>query len=98
MSKLRNKDTDRLFEAILTLKSVEECYCFFEDACTVKEIQDLAQRFYMACQLDAGKKYQEVSEETGASTATICRVNKCLNYGNEGYRTVIDRLKEEGKL
>ena len=97
MSKIRNQEIDRLFEAILSLKNIEECYCFFEDACTIKEINEIAQRFQVACRLDAGNNYQEVNKETGASTATICRVNKCLNYG-EGYRTVIDRLKEEGKL
>lgn len=98
MSKIRSKEIDNLFEAILALQSVEECYNFFEDACTIKEINEIAQRFQVACQLDAGMNYQEVNKETGASTATICRVNKCLNYGNEGYRTVIDRLKKEGKL
>lgn len=98
MSKIRSKEIDNLFEAILALQSVEECYNFFEDACTIKEINEIAQRFQVACQLEAGMNYQEVNKETGASTATICRVNKCLNYGNEGYRTVIDRLKKEGKL
>ncbi|MBQ8893808.1 MAG: hypothetical protein IJ043_05305 [Clostridia bacterium] len=98
MSKIRNQEIDRLFEAILSLENIEECYNFFEDACTIKEINEIAQRFQVACQLDAGRNYQEVNKETGASTATICRVNKCLNYGNEGYRTVIDRLKKEGKL
>lgn len=98
MSKLRNQEIDHLFEAILALQSVEECYHFFEDACTIKEINEIAQRFQVACQLDAGMNYQEVNKQTGASTATICRVNKCLNYGNDGYRTVIDRLKKEGKL
>ena len=98
MSKIRNQEIDRLFEAILSLENIEDCYNFFEDACTIKEINEIAQRFQVACQLDAGRNYQEVNKETGASTATICRVNKCLNYGNEGYRTVIDRLKKEGKL
>lgn len=98
MSKIQNQEIDQLFEAILSLQSVEECYRFFEDACTIKEINEIAQRFEVACRLDAGQNYQEVNKETGASTATICRVNKCLNYGNEGYRTVIDRLKKEGKL
>lgn len=97
MSKLRNQEIDNLFQAILALESVEDCYHFFEDACTIKEINEIAQRFQVACQLAAGMNYQEVNKETGASTATICRVNKCLNYG-DGYRTVIDRLKKEGKL
>ncbi len=98
MANMRNQETDRLFQAVLALKSVEECYRFFEDACTIKEIREIAQRFQVACALDAGKNYQEVNKETGASTATICRVNKCLNYGDGGYRTVIDRMKEEGTL
>jgi len=98
MNKIRNQEIDRLFEAVLTLRSVEECYRFFEDACTIKEIREIAQRFQVACALDAGRNYQDVNKETGASTATICRVNKCLNYGDGGYRTAIDRLKEGGKL
>ncbi|MBQ8600377.1 MAG: hypothetical protein IJ407_03225 [Clostridia bacterium] len=98
MQKIRNEEIDRLFEAVLALKTVEECYNFFEDACTIKELKEIAQRFQVACALEGGMNYQEVNKETGASTATICRVNKCLNYGNDGYRTVIDRLKKEGKL
>ncbi|MBQ3084116.1 MAG: hypothetical protein IJC46_01510 [Clostridia bacterium] len=97
MSKLKNPENDRLFEAILTLKNVEECYRFFEDACTIKELQAIAQRLEVACLLDDGANYQEINKRTGASTATICRVSKCLNYGNDGYRTVIDRMKEERK-
>ncbi len=95
MSKLKNPENDRLFEAILTLKSVEECYRFFEDACTIKELEAIAQRLEVACLLDAGSNYQEINKQTGASTATICRVSKCLNYGNDGYRTVIERMKKE---
>ncbi len=98
MSKIQNQETDRLFEAILSLRSVEECYRFFEDACTIKEIREIAQRFQVACTLAQGRNYLDVNKETGASTATICRVNKCLNYGDGGYRIAIDRLKEEGKL
>lgn len=97
MSKIRNEEIDHLFQAILTLKDVDECYLFFEDACTIKELNEIAQRFDVACRLDEGGNYQEVNKETGASTATICRVNKCLNYGGGGYRTVIDRLKGEKK-
>ncbi len=95
MSNFRNEEIDNLFRAILTLESVEECYLFFEDACTIKELNEIAQRFQVACLLDEGRNYQEVNKETGASTATICRVNKCLNYGGGGYRTAIDRLKGE---
>ena len=74
MDVLRQKEVERLFQAILTLQTVEECYRFFEDACTIKEIQEIAQRFDVASQLWTGKSYQEVNQKTGASTATICRV------------------------
>lgn len=97
MSNLRNSETDALFEAILSLDSLEECYRFFDDACTIKEMKEIAQRFYVARLLHSGKNYQEVNAATGVSTATICRVNKCLNYGEGGYRTAIERLEKEGK-
>ena len=90
-------EADALFEGILQLQTVEECYRFFEDICTIKEFMALAQRFQVACQLDAGRNYIEVYEDTGVSSATICRVNKCLQYGGGGYRMVLDRLKEEKK-
>ena len=77
------------------MQTVEECQAFFDDLCTIKEIQDLSQRFDVACMLDQGKNYQEISRATGASTATICRVNKCLNYGSQGYRTMLDRIKNQ---
>ena len=95
MNQMRSMETDILFEAILSLQSVEECYAFFEDICTIKEQQAMAQRFQVACQLDAGKNYNEVYEDTGVSSATICRVNKCLNYGDGGYRTAINKLNHE---
>ena len=94
MSKYRNPEADRLFQAILLLQSVDECYDFFEDACTIKEIQEIAHRFDVACQLDSGRSYNEIYRDTGVSTATICRVSRCLNYGNNGYRRAIDRLKK----
>ncbi len=96
MSKFRNPEIDALFEAILTLKDIDECYMFFEDACTIKEIKEIAQRFQVARLLNDGQNYQEVNAQTSVSTATICRVNKCLNYGSGGYRTAIERLKEKG--
>ena len=96
MSKLQNPEVDHLFQAVLSLQTLEECYSFFEDACTIKEIQEIAQRFEVACQLEAGKNYLEVNRNTGASTATIFRVNKCLHYGKDGYKTVIQRLKPKG--
>ena len=93
---MRSQEADALFEGILQLKNVEECYLFFKDICTIKEFMALAQRFLVARQLDAGKNYNEVYEDTGVSSATICRVNKCLQYGDGGYRLVLDRLKEDG--
>lgn len=90
---IHNESTDKLFEAILSLKSVEECRTFFDDICTIKEIQDMTQRLEVAFLLDEGKNYQEISREVGVSTATISRVSRCLNYGDGGYRTAIDRLK-----
>ena len=95
MDVLRQKEVERLFQAILTLQTVEECYRFFEDACTIKEIQEIAQRFDVASQLWTGKSYQEVNQKTGASTATICRVKKCLMYGSSGYQLVLNRMAEE---
>ena len=92
MSKLRNPDTDLLFEGILKLRSVEECYSFFTDICTIKELQAMTQRLQVAKQLYEGRNYNEVYQDTGVSSATICRVNKCLNYGDGGYKTVLDRL------
>ncbi|MBQ2736097.1 MAG: hypothetical protein IJ445_06700 [Clostridia bacterium] len=97
MNKINGKDTDRLFKAILSLETVEECYKFFEDVCTVKEIQDLAQRLKAAGMLMNGENYTVVSKETGMSTATISRVNKCLSYGDGGYKLVLDRLEKKGE-
>jgi TrpR-related protein YerC/YecD len=85
----------RLYEAVLTLKTPEECRLFFQDICTIKELQAIAQRLEVAALLDAGQNYNAVCERTGASTATISRVNKCLLYGNGGYRRVLDRMKED---
>lgn len=98
MKNNHRQDVELLFEAILSLQSTEECDAFFEDICTIKELQAMAQRFVVACQLNANKNYLEVSENTGASSATISRVNKCLLYGKGGYKMVIDRLKTFGKL
>ena len=98
MSKLRNTETDLLFEGILKLETVEECYRFFTDICTIKEVQDMAQRFEAAILLDQGEGYQTISDQVGISTATISRVSRCLNYGAGGYACVINRMKEEGLL
>ena len=92
----RNDFADRLFDAILTLQTREECYKFFGDACTPKEIQAIAQRFVVAQMLNEKKVYTEIIEKTGASTATISRINRCLKYGSDGYAEAIRRLDEKG--
>ena len=88
-----NESIDRLFDTILNLKSKEECRAYFEDLCTIREIQDMAQRLDTAILLDAGCSYQQITQQMGISTATIGRVSRCLNYGSGGYRTAIDGLK-----
>jgi TrpR-related protein YerC/YecD len=95
MNKLHTKEVDTLFEAILSLKTVDECYKFFEDACTIKEVLEIAQRLKAAKMLTEGVNYAVISKETGMSTATSSRVNKCLEYGNGGYNTVLDRLENK---
>lgn len=97
-SKFKKEEIDALFEAILALKDEEDCYRFFEDICTVNEIHAIAQRWNVAKLLDEKKTYNEIEELTKASTATISRINKCLIYGADGYRRILDRLKEQGKL
>ena len=92
MKPLHNPDVDALFEAILSMKTVEECYAFFEDACTIKEILDVSQRLKAAKMLSSGANYADISRETGMSTATISRVSKCLEYGAGGYRLAIERV------
>lgn len=91
-SKIKDEATDKLFEAILTLQSVDECYAFFEDICTVNEIKALAQRLEVAKMLEEKKTYQEIQQVTHASTATISRVNRCLSYGSDGYKLVLERV------
>ena len=95
VKQLKSEPVDHLFEAILTLKSKEECYSFFEDLCTVNELLSLSQRFEVAAMLKEHKTYLEIAEKTGASTATISRVNRSLTYGNGGYEMVFSRMKEE---
>lgn len=94
-NKLKDHLTDKLFDAILLLNNVEECYRFFEDICTIAEIKALAQRLEVAKLLREKKTYNEISEATGASTATISRVNRCLNYGADGYNMILDRLDKQ---
>lgn len=91
-SKLKDDMTDKLFEAILLLENIEECYNFFEDICTVSEIKALAQRLEVASMLREGKTYTDICEVTGASTATISRINRALNYGADGYNTILSKL------
>ena len=94
---VHNEETRKLMEGILKLQSVEECYAFFEDLCTVNEMVSLCQRFSVAAMLRQEKTYLDIAEQTGASTATISRVNRALNYGNDGYDMVLRRLEEAGE-
>ena len=93
-SKLKDDMTDRLFEAILKLENIEECYAFFEDICTINEIKSLAQRLEVAKMLEEKRTYTEIQQITGASTATISRVNRCLSYGADGYKLILERVKK----
>ena len=91
--KIKTPAVDGLFDAILSLKDREECYVFFEDICTINELLSLSQRFEVAKMLSEHKTYLEIAEKTGASTATISRVNRSLNYGNDGYDMVFSRIE-----
>lgn len=96
MSKtIRTEAVDYLFDAVMSLRSKEECYTFFEDICTINELLSLSQRLEVAKMLREQKTYLEIAEKTGASTATISRVNRSLNYGNDGYDMVFERILEE---
>lgn len=95
--KIQTAAVDHLFEAILCLQNKEECYSFFDDLCTVNELLSLSQRYEVASMLKNHKTYLEIAEKTGASTATISRVNRSLNYGNEGYDLIFERLKNQRK-
>ena len=95
--KLRTEAVDHLFDAILSLQNKEECYTFFEDVCTVNELLSLSQRFEVAKMLRDQKTYLDIAEKTGASTATISRENRSLNYGNDGYDMVFSRLQDMDK-
>lgn len=94
MKKFRNESFDRLFQTILNLESIDECYEYFEDICTIKEVEDMAQRLDTAILLSEGMSYQKITEQVNVSTATIGRVSKCLNYGNGGYKNAIEKLKK----
>ncbi len=92
-----SESVDRLFQTFLNLETIEDCYVYFEDICTIKEIKDMAQRLDAAILLKNGMSYQKISETLDISTATIGKVSKCLNYGSGGYKTAIERLKDNNK-
>ena len=94
MINIRSESVDRLFRAVLNLETIDECYAFFEDLCTIKEIRDMSQRLDTAILLSEGLSYQKISERADVSTDTIGRVSKCLNYGSGGYSAAIDKLKK----
>lgn len=95
MRRIQSDSVDRLFQTILNLETIDECYDYFEDLCTVKEIEDMAQRLDTAILLSQGMSYQKITEQVNVSTATIGRVSKCLNYGSGGYRKTIEKLNKE---
>lgn len=95
MNKINDEKIDFLFKGILTLESVDECYSFFEDLCTVAELQEMSKRLLAAKMLKDNFIYTEIAERTGLSTATISRVNRCLKYGSDGYITVLERLERQ---
>jgi len=97
MEKTDERAARQFFSAVLKLKTEDECRAFFDDVCTIKELQDLIQRFQVALMLDQGMNYLEISRQTSVSSATISRVNRCLVYGDGGYRTVIGRMKDGGQ-
>lgn len=91
-SKMKSEETDHLYRAILSLKTEEECYRFFDDLCTFSEILAMAQRYHVAEELYQGSTFSSIMDEIGVSSTTITRVNRCLKYGADGYRTVLDRV------
>lgn len=95
MKNLHNPSVDRLFQTFLNLETIEECYDYFADICTIKEIEDMSQRLDTAILLSQGLSYQKISEQVNVSTATIGRVSRCLNYGDGGYRRAIDKLEDK---
>ena len=97
IDKLRGQQLDQLFDAILSLKDREECYRFFDDIATMSEVQSISQRLQVAKMLTEGQTYNAIEQETKASTATISRVRRCINYGNDGYQMVLDRILEDEK-
>lgn len=96
-SRIKDNGIDELFKGILELQDMDECYRFFEDICTIKEIKSMAQRLQVAKLLRQDKTYSEIEEKTGASTATISRISRALNYGADGYNFILDRLGYDNK-
>lgn len=96
-SKFKDEKVDYLFKAILTLESVEDCYAFFEDLCTISEIQEMSRRIHAAKLLRANHVYSDIAAQTGLSTATISRVNRCLKYGSDGYLKALDAVEQREK-
>lgn len=96
-SRMKSEEVDHLYDAVLSLKTREDCYRFFDDLCTVGEIQVMAQRWLVARMLDAGETFSAINQKTGVSSATITRVRRCLVYGADGYTQAIQRLKENGQ-
>ncbi|NLO45769.1 MAG: hypothetical protein GX107_04605 [Clostridiales bacterium] len=94
-SKIKSPEADRLFEAILSLETTEECYRFFEDICTIREIRDIAQRLEVAAMLSGGETVAAIASKTGASTTTVSRVNRCLRYGTNGYKIALERTSNK---
>ena len=94
----KNEMTDQLFKAILSLDNIDECYQFFEDVATINEIKELSQRLEVARMLSEGFIYEDIVQKTGASSATISRVKKCLNYGADGYQLILKKIKQKSKL
>ena len=92
-SKIKDEKLDYLFRGIMTLESLDECYSFFEDLCTVSELQEMSRRMHAAKMLRENYIYSEIAEQTGLSTATISRVNRCLKYGDEGYLKVLENIE-----
>lgn len=97
MKEINNESTNALFSAILQLKTLEECRRFFSDLCTISELKSMSQRMEVALMLREGSVYTDIAEKTGASTATISRVNRCINYGSDGYNLVIDRMEKSNE-
>lgn len=97
MPKAEKKQLEQLYKAVLSLESMEQCAAFFDDICTIQELDAISQRLEVANLLHQGKNYVDINKLTGASTATICRVSKCLSYGEGGYRTVIEKMEQAGE-